>query len=95
MKKILLTLIAVCLAGCSVNTAKDRLEVPMLLDGQPVIATYESELTQVLFLYFTKTKQIYRQNPISITTVGEIESFPDPNSVRAVAEGVIAGIKGI
>jgi hypothetical protein len=78
-------------SGCSINTARESLTVniPATADRPPVTLQWKAEITQVLWLYFTKTKQVERVTPFSSTCVGEIDAEPDPNSISAANSGVI------
>jgi hypothetical protein len=78
-------------AGCSINTARESLTatIPATANRPPVTLRWKAEITQVLWLYFTNTKQVERVTPFSSTCVGEIEAQPDPNSISAASSGVI------
>jgi len=78
--------------GCSHNRCVETLTYPAYVNGQPVTAQYKSEVSQTLWLYFTKTKQIERTTPLSRLFVGELDAKPDPNAIGAAFEGVFEGI---
>lgn len=83
-------IMALCIAGllfmgCAVNESTESLKVPYeLADGTKTEVIWQSKLKQTLFLYWTKTKKIYKETPLTITEVGELEAMPDPNSIEAV-----------
>jgi hypothetical protein len=71
-------------SGCSQHVAKES------FDG----TTYKSEVKSNLFFYWSKSKEIEHVTPYSSTCVGELHSYPDPNSIEAVSEGVVTGLVG-
>ena len=85
IKATLLILILAC-TGCSQHITRETYTVQGV--------QYTSEVKQNLFLYYTQTKQIEHITPFSSTYVGDIEAYPDPNSIKAVVEGAVAGLKG-
>ena len=90
---LILALIVVCLSGCSVNSSKESLTIPITIKGQETVLTWSHKDSSVLFLYFTKYKEVESITPFSSLTVGEIESVPDANSVEAFGAGLIEGLK--
>jgi hypothetical protein len=83
--KTLLILLAVMLAGCSNNTAKESWTVTKVnVDGSYIESRYRGEVAQWLLAYFTDTKEVNATSPLSAVTVGSIDSSPDPNSISAV-----------
>lgn len=82
MKCKVIAVVVLCLlvAGCSLNTSKDRLVV-----GGSV---WEQETTQVLFLYFTKAKGVRKLTPLSELYVGQLDSRPDPNAIESLQPGI-------
>lgn len=87
MKTLLLSLLL--LAGCSLNTARESLtvNVPATADRPPVTLQWKSEVTQLLWWYFTKTKAVEHATPFSSTCVGSIES--EPNGIEAATESAL------
>ena len=84
MKIILITALLIFISGCARNRCTESLTIPLTINGQQVAAEYKSEVTQTLWLYFTKTKQIERTTPLSTLLVGDTESGADPNSIDAM-----------
>ena len=79
--------LCVTMPGCAVNESTESLKVPYeLADGTKTEVKWESKLKQTLFFYWTKTKKIYKESPLTITEVGELEAMPDPNSIESVAD---------
>ena len=72
--------------GCAINESSESLELPVkMADGTIERITWKSKIWQGLFLYWSKTKQIEKDTPFTITKVGEMESKSDPNSIKAAS----------
>lgn len=68
----------------AINTPEGKIiaTLPEML----VPVTYTSEVWQGLFLYFSKAKGIDHRTDYSSFQMGEIESVPDANSIKASGE---------
>lgn len=96
MKSIgLFLVLMLVLTGCSINSSKESLTFPIVVQGKQVVIEYKSEVWQGLFLYFTKTKGVEHITPLSSTIVGELESRPDSKSIEALSPFWQALLKGI
>lgn len=81
----IICIIGLIMSGCAISESSESLQIPIKMqDGSIEYAKWESKIWQGLFLYYTKTKQIRKQTPFTITSVGEMESMPDPNSIETV-----------
>ena len=87
---VILVILALWAQGCTTRRCAESLTLRM---DEQTVAEYESEVTQTLFLYVSKNRQVEHRSLLSALSVGSSESKPDPNSVRAGIEGVIKGIK--
>ena len=94
MKHILTTILlglipftsALWVAGCSQHLAEEKVTYS---DG----TTYNSKVKSNLFLYWSNTKEVEHVTPYSSTCVGDLHQYPDPNSIKAAAEGAVEGLK--
>ena len=53
---------------------------------------YYSKSERNSFLYWTRASKVTHGTPFTTTTVDNIETAPDPNSVKAVSEGASKGL---
>jgi hypothetical protein len=86
-------LIIILLAGCSLNTSKETLTISIPPESDQITLQYTNEIAQVLFLYYTDTKQVNHTSPLSSLSVGEIESKPDTESLSPFWKAIIAAMK--
>ena len=78
-------------AGCAQNKTSESVTVS-IVDNKPVSVRYEFEVKQNLLGYYTQQKQSELVTPFMSACVGDIESYPDPNSVKAGVQGLTEGI---
>ena len=77
-----LFLLVVCLiSGCASNEET----VTLQLTNDVV---FKSTIKRVSLLHWTRASAITHNTPFTTTTIGNIETAPDPNSVNAFSEGV-------
>jgi hypothetical protein len=79
---LLIIIYIIVLTGCCNNNSKESLRI------YPDRVEWTSSVSQSLFLYFTTTKQMKKVTPLTETTVGLINSRPDPNSIASVGGAV-------
>jgi hypothetical protein len=72
-------------AGCAQHRSKDSLN---LYQNGEVVAEYDSEVVQNLLLYKSEGFLYERRTPLADVSIGRLISVPDPNSVKAVFDGV-------
>jgi hypothetical protein len=95
---IAVALLMAWLMGCANNQSKERVRFYIPPGTAQVCVEYESTVSQTLFLYYTRTKEIEHVSPFSSLCVGEIEQVSDSNSIEAVTESalltLIKAVKG-
>jgi len=70
--------VVVALAGCNSHTANEQLTISKQApDGTVTTLTYDSNVGQWFWLYYSSMKQVEHITPLSSTCVGEMESQPD------------------
>ena len=88
MKVLTTTIICLLLSGCVYHGAIHR----EYANGELV---RQDEIGQLQFLYFSDRKNIAVElDGIASLDVGKSTQYPDPNSVKAVTEGVVEALIG-
>ena len=84
MKYLITIIILLMIAGCSNNTAKEKLNIKLTkLDGTKIELEYRPELAQWSLLSITGTKNVEHETLLSRTSVGQLYTQSDPNSIQA------------
>lgn len=96
MKVILTTLIwalvfalAYLAAGCALHESKEVFRILIPPDNPQIVLEYGSKVWGGSVLSFFKVRQVSRTTPLSELFIGDMEYKPDPNTLNALAEGII------
>lgn len=74
----LFTLALMFCSGCNSHTVNEQLTISKQApDGTVTTLTYDSNVGQWFWLYYSSMKQVEHITPLSSTCVGEMESQPD------------------
>lgn len=88
--KTLGLLLILLLAGCSYQ--QQVIDTWVVMDGKRHLISHDI-ISTTKVLYFSKTTDLHVKRKDIEVNVGSLEQKPDPDTIKAIIEGVIAGIK--